>query len=513
MVVLIPVLVASSGEFLAAVPAVASMSASVLPWPIGRVRIAAVAVFLATLSIFLDFAYFGRPQAALLWLPIEVLGLTIVLGRVVREVPGHRVLLVAGVTGLAAFAAPVRFTLRTSSLDGELLFAAVFMLTFAVALAAGVGFYLRSLDNQRRRAVAEARRDQRLELARDLHDFVAHEMTGILLEVQAARVREYDPVENGALLARLEEAGQRALNSMDETLRVMRGSDGSSGGSYDGFSEGSSEGFPEGSSETREQEPLRPHGLGELPGLMRRFRETVTAHTELDLEEDLADVLPRQTQRAIFHVVLEGLTNIRKHAGKATKVQVTVGRTPDGRVEATVTDNGGRTTLLRGERRGGGAGLPRHPRQPRPRRPAVQTAGRHSAGHRTGRRTAGHAVHRGDPGASRRPLPPAGWRQPGHAPLPPDPVGRRRLEPRAVHRAGTPALGAAFGLLQRVRPGGGRSRVRRFGHRPPGRRGPAGEPVPQVGPAGAHPGAPYALPPAGDHPSVRRAAAGRHGRR
>ncbi|MEV4096083.1 sensor histidine kinase [Streptosporangium saharense] len=344
VIILTPVLVTTSGEFLVAVPAVASLAASVLPWPIGRVRIAAVAVFLAALSIFLDFAYFGRPQTALLWLPIEVLGLTIILGRVVREVPGRRVLVVAGVTGLAAFAAPARFTLRTSSLDGELLFASVFMLTFAVALAAGVGFYLRSLDNQRRLAVAEARRDQRLELARDLHDFVAHEMTGILLEVQAARVREYDPVENGALLARLEEAGQRALDSMDETLRVMRGSEGPSGSSG-GLSEG------------RDQEPLRPHGLGELPGLVRRFRETVTAHTELDLDEDLADLLPRQTQRAIFHVVLEGLTNIRKHAGRATRVRVTVGRTQDGRVEATVTDNGGRTTLLRGERRGGGAGL------------------------------------------------------------------------------------------------------------------------------------------------------------
>lgn len=339
VIILTPVLVTTSGEFLVAVPAVASLAASVLPWPIGRVRIAAVAVFLAALSIFLDFAYFGRPQTALLWLPIEVLGLTIILGRVVREVPGRRVLVVVGVTGLAAFAAPARFTLRTSSLDGELLFASVFMLTFAVALAAGVGFYLRSLDNQRRLAVAEARRDQRLELARDLHDFVAHEMTGILLEVQAARVREYDPVENGALLARLEEAGQRALDSMDETLRVMRGSEGPSG-----FSGG------------RDQEPLRPHGLGELPGLVRRFRETVTAHTELDLDEDLADLLPRQTQRAIFHVVLEGLTNIRKHAGRATRVRVTVGRAQDGRVEATVTDNGGRT-LLRGERRGGGAGL------------------------------------------------------------------------------------------------------------------------------------------------------------
>ncbi|MEV6981321.1 histidine kinase [Sphaerisporangium sp. NPDC051017] len=336
VIMLSPALLAGPGDLVVAIPAVAALTAAILPWPIGRVSLAMVAGFLATLSIILDFAYFGRAHTALLWLPVEVLGLTILLGRVVREVRGRLLLLIAGVTGIAPFAAPLRFTLRAPSPDWELLVAAVFMVTFAVGLAAGVGLYLRSLDNQRRRAVTEARRDQRLELARDLHDFVAHEMTGILLEVQAARVREYDPVENRALLARLEDAGQRALDSMDETLRLMRGSDRHPG-------EG-------------EAEPLRPHGLSELPGLARRFRESTAAHTLLHMEEDLVDLLSRQVQRAIFHVVLEGLTNVRRHAGKVTEVSVTVRRIADDQVEAAVTDNGNRNSLPKDNRRGG-AGL------------------------------------------------------------------------------------------------------------------------------------------------------------
>ena len=38
--------------------------------------------------------------------------------------------------------------------------------------AAGAALHLNALDAERERSVAEARRSQRLEVARDLHDFV-----------------------------------------------------------------------------------------------------------------------------------------------------------------------------------------------------------------------------------------------------------------------------------------------------------------------------------------------------
>jgi signal transduction histidine kinase len=51
---------------------------------------------------------------------------------------------------------------------------------------AGIGYYLRSLDRRARAAVAAERRAQRLDPARDLHDFAAHDVTGRVVLAQAA---------------------------------------------------------------------------------------------------------------------------------------------------------------------------------------------------------------------------------------------------------------------------------------------------------------------------------------
>jgi signal transduction histidine kinase len=352
--ILSPAVLAPPGALVVAIPAALAVAAAILPWPIGRVSLAQAAAALAVLSLVVDVGYFGPREAALLWLPCEAGGLTVLLGRVIRRAPDRQVAVVAAVTAAAALFVPLRFTLRAAPPDWKASVWVIILDMFPIALAAGVGLYLRTLDKRRERAVARARRDQRLELARDLHDFVAHEMTGILLEVQAAQLREYDPEENRALLARLEGASQRALSSMDETLRALRDPD-AQDGEHDG-----------------DPASLRRDDLGELPGLVDRFREASTAHVVLDLEEELADILPRQTQRAIFHVVLESLTNIRRHAAKATEVRVTVRRArtaaKDARdaedakdaedtVEVTVVDDGGRGGRPSADRRGGGTGL------------------------------------------------------------------------------------------------------------------------------------------------------------
>lgn len=69
-----------------------------------------------------------------------------------------------------------------------------FLLTFAVGGAAGLGGYLRLLDARRASALSAVRQDERMELARDLHDFVAHHVTGIIVHANAAlTVQETSP--------------------------------------------------------------------------------------------------------------------------------------------------------------------------------------------------------------------------------------------------------------------------------------------------------------------------------
>ena len=93
-----------------------------------------------------------------------------------------------------------------------------------VGVTAGLAAYLRSLDYRRTVAVGETRRAERIAIAADLNDFVAHHVTGILVQTQMARMmaqrqrqQDLDPV-----LAGIERAATEALASMRRTVGVLR---------------------------------------------------------------------------------------------------------------------------------------------------------------------------------------------------------------------------------------------------------------------------------------------------
>ncbi|MFJ9381743.1 histidine kinase [Streptomyces sp. NPDC101455] len=75
-----------------------------------------------------------------------------------------------------------------------------FRLTFAV----GFGCYLRVQDGHRIRAMEAVRQGERPELARDLHGFVAHHVTGIVVHANAGRAiratapEQIDPILQSA---------------------------------------------------------------------------------------------------------------------------------------------------------------------------------------------------------------------------------------------------------------------------------------------------------------------------
>ncbi|WP_329396501.1 histidine kinase [Streptomyces lydicus] len=332
---LAPAVISPPSAWLLAVLAAVTLAVAILAWPAGRISLAQAAGGAALLSLAADGGYFGQPGLVILWYPFETVALLVLLERVVRHVPGRRVAFAGALTGAAAVLLPLRFTLHAPAAGlKESVFAASVAL-FPAAVATGIGLYLRSLDNRRAHAVVSARREQRLEVARDLHDFVAHEVTGIVLEAQAAQLGDASPEETRALLQRIEKAGLRALDSMDQTVTTLREADGRKWG---------------------EPPPTRLYGLADLPELVGRFSSMAAAEVALSLEDEVAGTLSREAEDTAYRVVLEALTNVRRHAPQAGRVEVFAARTADRAVEIAVADDAGPGAPT-GTRQGGGTGL------------------------------------------------------------------------------------------------------------------------------------------------------------
>ena len=98
---------------------------------------------------------------------------------------------------------------------------------------------------------------------------------------------------------------------------------------------------------------------------------------------------------------------------------------------------------------------------------AVPPARRHPAGDRAGRRPPARALGRADPRPAGRPVQPAGGREPYGAAPAPDAARGHRVEPRAVRARRAAAVGAAVGVLRRLR---ARRRPLRLLRRPAARR-------------------------------------------
>ncbi|MGW0594990.1 sensor histidine kinase [Streptosporangium sp. NPDC002607] len=337
----VPAVLAPPSALVVACSATLAMAAALSRWPYRGITLAGAAGLVTVVSFAVAFVYQGRHQFVGLWLPVEMCALLLLLGRVVRRLPGWQAAVIGASLGVAVtFELPLRLTLRMPNPTAETSILVCFMSFLPVAVVAGIALYLRSLDDRRVRAVARARRAQRLDVARDLHDFVAHEVTGIVLEAQAAQLADQDPEGARALAVRIEEAGLRALASMDHMVSALRDPD---------------------ERAAAEPPPTRMYGLADLPDLVGRFSATGGIPAELQRAEEPADdrssdpngerpekpadetagTLPREIESTAYAVVLEALTNVRRHAPSATRVLVSTVRTADSALEVSVVDDGG----------------------------------------------------------------------------------------------------------------------------------------------------------------------------
>ncbi|MEU4690006.1 histidine kinase [Actinoplanes sp. NPDC023714] len=223
--------------------------------------------------------------------------------------------------------------------------AAAFWTTPAVA-ALVVGGYPRLMLHRRAAAVAEARRAQRLQVARDLHDFVAHDISGIVAQAQAARfVAGSRPEAAGPALERIEAAGLAALETMDRMVGMLHEPDAGT---------------------------VRPlPTLDGLPGLVDRFRAAGRLDVRLDVrlsqgdrlgrddrlvQDDRLGEVPRDSAAVAYRVVVEALTNVRRHAPAARRVDVSVIGDAT-RVEVRVRNDTGPVTARQRPGGEGGHGL------------------------------------------------------------------------------------------------------------------------------------------------------------
>lgn len=203
---------------------------------------------------------------------------------------------------------PVSVSVRQSTTILALLFA------LAAVTALGIGLGTRLLLVDRRRQAAALRLEQRTEFARDLHDFVAHHVTGIVVQAQGAQAMAGKrPELVPPALQRIEQAGSEALTSMRHMVGMLRDADG--------------------------DVTLTPlAGIGEVRSLVEEFSAVGGARARLELEGTFDD-LPVEVSTTAHRVVMEALTNVRKHAQGCTDVRVHVGRAGD-RVTVRVTDDG-----------------------------------------------------------------------------------------------------------------------------------------------------------------------------
>ncbi|MFC9928985.1 sensor histidine kinase [Streptomyces sp. NPDC127190] len=183
----------------------------------------------------------------------------------------------------------------------------------------------RTREEEARRRVAE----ERLRIARDLHDVVAHHIA--LVNVQAgvaAHVMDKRPDQAKEALAHVREASRSALNELRATVGLLRQS-----------------GDPEA--------PTEPApGLDRLEELAGTFR-SAGLPVEVALPDRTGD-LPAAVDLAVYRIVQEALTNARKHAGPGARAEVSVVRVGSA-IEVSVLDDGAGEAAVPQD--GGGHGL------------------------------------------------------------------------------------------------------------------------------------------------------------
>ena len=232
-------------------------------------------------------------------------------------------------------------------LESGLLVTAAWMIGYSVRQQRSYSAGLREqADRRAREAIAEARRarsEERLQIARELHDVVAHSMGLITVQAGVANyVVSERPEEAVRALSSIEEISRGALREMRALLGVLRAEEnvaegnGADGNAADGNAADGNAAEPGPRPDGRADLVPAP-GLADLCGLAER---TAEAGLRMDLEVAAErPALPAGLELAAYRIIQEAITNVIKHASAdCCRVRVAC---PDGALTLEVTDNGG----------------------------------------------------------------------------------------------------------------------------------------------------------------------------
>ena len=113
--------------------------------------------------------------------------------------------------------------LGTAAANDRIMGAYPLLVLLLMTAAGGFGLYLRSEDNRQVAAAEQIRRSERLELARDRHDHVAHYVTGIVVLAEAGKMQvETNPAIGRELFTTIERTGREGLVAMSRMVRLLR---------------------------------------------------------------------------------------------------------------------------------------------------------------------------------------------------------------------------------------------------------------------------------------------------
>ncbi|MEO7197891.1 MAG: sensor histidine kinase [Solirubrobacterales bacterium] len=182
---------------------------------------------------------------------------------------------------------------------------------FVLLFPAVVGALVRLWSSSRARSREQIKLVEREQLARDLHDSVAHHVSAIVIRAQAGKVvAETDPAAAVEALSVIEDEAKRSLAEMRLIVGVLREGEGAD---------------------------LAPApGVADIELLTRSLDGS--SRVEVDLSGEL-DGLNPSVDAALYRVAQESVTNAARHATGATVVAVSVVGDADS-VRLTVRDDG-----------------------------------------------------------------------------------------------------------------------------------------------------------------------------